>query len=150
MNIWSEGNIFQLDKKKDKKNVLNYHDIPLVPHAGKGLLKVVNRRFEECCKKRDCSQKNRGFPFIPIDHGHDICYSPTAGNKLADEVPPFLCFIGTCKAHGSGDRNLLWKVLSHLGGPPQMIIVIHKFHEVKKCVRLKDGSKPFDVEQGLK
>ena len=51
------------------------------------------------------------------------------------------------------DRNLLWRVLSRLGVPPQMITVIREFHDrMKACVRSSDGtcSKPFEVNRGLR
>ena len=65
----------------------------------------------------------------------------------------FLCFIDLQKAYDSDDRTLLWQVLARVGTPPQMIEVIHHFHDgMRACVQSDDGrcSEWFEVAQGLR
>ena len=68
-------------------------------------------------------------------------------------VSLFMCFIDLQKAYDTVDRTLLWQVLTHIGLPPQMVAVIHQFHDgMGACVRPNDGvgSDCFEVEQGLR
>ena len=65
----------------------------------------------------------------------------------------FMCFIDLQKAYDTVDRTLLWKVLTRIGVPPQIIAVIRQFHDgMITCVRPDDGvySDWFEVEQGLR
>ena len=70
------------------------------------------------------------------------------------ECPSFmLCFIDLQKAYDTVDRTLLWKVLTRIRVPPQMIAVIQQFHDgMRACVLPDDGvcSDWFEVEQGLR
>ena len=68
-------------------------------------------------------------------------------------VPLFPYFIDLQKAYDSVDRTLLWQVLARFGTPPQMIEVIHQFHDwMRACVRRDDSrcSGWFEVAQGLR
>ena len=68
-------------------------------------------------------------------------------------VSLFMCFIYIQKAYDTVDRTLLWKVLTRIGVPPQMIAAIQQFHDgMRVCVRSDDGvcSDRFEVEQGLR
>ena len=65
----------------------------------------------------------------------------------------FVCFIDIQKAYDTVDHILLWKVLTRIGVPPQMIAVIRKFHNgMRARVRPDDVvcSDRFEVEQGLR
>ena len=47
----------------------------------------------------------------------------------------FMCFIDLQKAYDTFDHTLLWQVLTRIGVPPQMIAVIHQFHDgLRGCV----------------
>ena len=67
-------------------------------------------------------------------------------------VSLFLCFIDLQKAYDSANRTLLWQMLARFEVLPQMIEVIHQFHDgMRACVRNDDGrfSEWFEVAQGL-
>ena len=49
---WKDAVITVLHKKGDKKECGNYHDISLVPHAAKILLRVVARRLRAYCEAK--------------------------------------------------------------------------------------------------
>ena len=68
-------------------------------------------------------------------------------------VSHFMCFIDLQKASDTVDRTLLWQVLTRIGVPPQMIVVIRQFHDgMRACARPDGGvcSDWFEVEQGLR
>ena len=72
------------------------------------------------------------------------------GRKVGVSLPT--CFIDLQKAYDTVDRTLLWRVLTRIGVPPQMMAFIRQFHDgMRACVRPDDGvcSDRFEVEQGL-
>ena len=75
-----------------------------------------------------------------LDHGHDDCGSQAAGNWAEGRVSLLLCFIDLQRAYDTVDRTLLWKILTRIGVPPQMIAVTRHFHDgMRACVRPHDG-----------
>ena len=64
-----------------------------------------------------------------------------------------ICFIDLSKVYDSVDRVLIWEVLARFVVPPQMIKVIHMFHDgMRARVQLDDGdfSAWLNVYQGLR
>ena len=65
----------------------------------------------------------------------------------------FMCFIGFKMAYDILDQTLLKKVLTRIGGSPQMSAVIQQFQdEIKACVRPDNGvcSDRFEAKQELR
>ena len=51
-----------------------------------------------------------------------------------------MCFIDLQKAYHTVDRTILWQVLTRIGVPPHMIVVIRQFRDgMRACVRPDDG-----------
>ena len=64
-----------------------------------------------------------------------------------------MCFIDLTKAYDSVDRTLLWIVLARFGVPPNILAVIHHFHDrMRAHIRTDDGgySDRFSARQGLR
>ena len=150
---WKDAVITVLHKNGDKTECGNYRGISLVSHAGEVLFKVVARRLsvyceakgllpeEQCGFRRDRSTTDMMFVVRRLQE---------IGRKAG--VSLFMCFIDLQKAYDTGDRTLLWQVLTRNGVPPQMIAVIRQLHDgMRACVRPDDGvcSDWFEVEQGL-
>ena len=140
--------------KKNRTERGNYRGISLVTHAGKVLLKIVATRLSAYCEARNLlSEAQSGFR--PYRSRTDMMFAVRRLQELGRKarVPLFLCFIDLQKAYDSVDRILLWQVLARFGVPPQMIEVIHQFHDgMKACVRNDDRrcSEGFKVAQGLR
>ena len=151
---WKDAVITVLHKKGDKTECGNYCGISLVSHAGKVLLKVVDRRLSAYCEaKRLLPEEQCGFR--PNRSTTDMMFVvrrlQEVGRKAG--VSLHMCFIDLQKAYDTIDRTLLWQVLTRIGVPPQMIAVIRQFHDgMRACVRPNDGvcSDWFEVEQGLR
>ena len=123
-------------------------------HAGKVLLKVVARRLSAYCEAKGLLPEEQ-CGFRPNRSTKDIMFVVRRLQKIGQKVGVslFMCFIDLQKAYDTVDRTLLWKVLTRIGVPPQMIAVIQQFHDgMRACVRPDDGvcSDWFEVGQGLR
>ena len=79
----------------------------------------------------------------------EVCRLRELGRKA--RVPLFLCSIDLQKVYDSVDRTLLRHVLARFGVPPQIIEVIHQFHDGRRAgVQSDDGvcSEWFEIAQG--
>ena len=121
--------------------------------AGKVLLKVVARRLGAYCKAKGLLPEEQCV-FRPNRSTTDMMLVvrrlQEVGRKA--EVSLFTCFIDLQKAYDTAGRTLLWQVLTRIGVPPHMIVVIRQFHDgMRACVQ-PDGvcSDWFEVEQGLR
>ena len=123
-------------------------------HAGKVLLKVVDRRLSAYCEAKGLLPEEQ-CGFRPNRSTTDMMFVVRRLQEIGRKagVSLFVCFIDLQKAYDTVDRTLLWQVLTRIGVPPQMMAVIQQFHdEMRACVRPDDGvcSDWFEVEQGLR
>ena len=110
-------------------------------HEGKVLLKVVARRLSAYCEAKGLLPGEQ-CGFRPNRSTTDIMFVvrrlQEVGRKAG--VSLFMCFIDLLKAYDTGDRTLLWQVLTRIGVPPQMLAVIQQLHDgMIACVRPDDG-----------
>ena len=151
---WKDAVITVLHKKGDKTECGNYFGISLVSHAGKVLLKVVARRLSAYCEAKGLLPEEQSG-FRPNRSTTDMMFVVRRLQKIRRKAGVFLsmCFIDLQKAYDTVDRTLLWQVLTRIGVPPQMIVVIQQFQDrIRACVRPDHGvcSDWFEVEQGLR
>ena len=132
----------------------NYRGISLVSHADKALLKVVARRLSAYCEAKGLLPEEQ-CGFRPDHSTTDImfvvCRLQEDGRKAG--VSLFMCLIDLQKANNTVDRTLLWQVLTRIGVPPQVMVVIQQFYDgMRVGMRSYDGvsSDWFEVEQGLR
>ena len=161
--IWREGKVPQqwkyavitiLHKKGDNTECGNYRGMSLVSQAGKVLLKVDARRPSAYCEVKGLLPEEQcGFRSdrSTTDMMFVVRRLQEIGRKAGVSV--FMYFIDLQKAYDTVDRILLWRVLTRIGVPPQMIAAIQHFHDgMRACVRPNDGvcSDWLEVEQGLR
>ena len=122
---WKDAVITVLHKKKDKTECGNYRGISLVSHTGKVLLNVVARRLGAYCEaKGPLPEEQCGFR--PDRSTTDMMFVVRRLQEVGWKagVSLSMCFIYLQKAYDTVDRTLLWQVLTRIGVPPQMIVVI--------------------------
>ena len=123
-------------------------------HAGKVLLKVVARRLSAYCEAKGLLPEEQSG-FRPNHSTTDMMFVVRRLQEFGRKagVSLFMCFIDLQKAYDTVDRTLLWQVLTRIGLPPQMVVVIQQLLDgMRACVRPDDGvcSDWFGVEQGLR
>ena len=110
-----------------------------MPHAGKGLLKVVARRLSAYCEaKRLLPEQQCGFrpDRSTTDMMLVVRKLQEVGRKAG--VSLHMCFVDLLKAYDTVDRTLLWRVLTRIGVPPQMIaVMLRKASEARVNRRLR-------------
>ena len=148
--IWREGKVLQqrkdavitvLDMKGGKTECGNYRGISLVSHAGKVLLQVVARKLSAYREAKGLLPEEQ-CGFRPDRSTTDMMFVVRRLQEIGRKagVSLFMCFIDLQKAYDTVDRTFLWKVLTRIGVPPQMIAVIRQFHDgMRACVRPDDG-----------
>ena len=131
----------------------SYPRPPESMNNSKVILKVVARKLNAYCEaKRLLPEEKCGFR--PDRSTTDIMFVVRRLQEIGQKagVSLFMRFIDLHKAYDTGDRTLLWQVLTRIGVPPQMIVVIQQFHNgMRAYVRPDDGvcSDWFEVDQGL-
>ena len=161
--IWCEGKAPQqlkdavisvLHKKGDKTEYVNCCSISLVSHAGKVLLKVAARRLSDYCEVKGLLPEEQ-YGFRPDRSTTDTMVVVCMLQEIRRKARAFLSmgFIDLHKAYATVDRTLLWRVVTPIGVPPQVIAVLRQFHDgMRACVGPVDSvcSGWFEVEQGLR
>ena len=122
---WKDAVITVLHKKGDKTECGNYRGISLVSHVGKVLLKVVARRLSAYCEAKELLPKEQ-CGFRPDRSTTDMMFVVRRLQEVGRKAGVSLhtCFIDLQKAYDTVDRTLLWQVLTRIGVPPQMIVVV--------------------------
>ena len=136
----------------------NYRGISLVAHAGKILLKIIARSFNEFCEREGIlPEEQSGFRPNRSTTDMTVNFVIRWLQELArkEQIPLYVdyVFIDLTKADDSADRTLFWTVLTRFGVPQKIISIIRQIYDgMRACVRLDDRacSGWFDVEQGLR
>ena len=97
-------------EERQPKECSNYHTIALIPHASKGMLKILQARLQQYvnCELPDFQahfRKGRGTR----DQIADICWIIEKARDFQKNI--YVCFIDYTKAFDCVDNNKLWKVL---------------------------------------
>ena len=123
-----------LNKKRDTTECGNYRGISLVGHAGKILLKIIDRRLNENCERVGILPEEQ-CGFRPNRSLIDTMFVIRRLKELVRKkrIPLYVCFIDLTKAYD--DRTPLWTVLARFGVPKRMISVFRQFHDgMRACV----------------
>ena len=123
-------------------------------HAGKVLLKVVAGILSTYCEAKGLLPKEQcGFRSDRSTTDMMFVVRRLQEIRRKAEMSLIMCFIDLQKAYDTVDRTLLWKVLTRIGVPPQMIAVIQQVDDgITACVQPDDGvySDWIEVKQGLR
>ena len=98
------------------KEYSNYHTVPLISHASKIMLKILQARLQQHtnCGLPDVQagfRKGRGTR----DQIANICWIIEKARQFQKSI--YFCFIDYSKAFDYVDHNKLWKILKNMGTP---------------------------------
>ena len=138
-NEWKKSVYVPIHKKGDKKECGNYRTIALIPHASKILLRILQKRLEyylipNLPREQAGFRKGRGTR----DHIANLRWMMEEAREF-DKVL-VLCFIVYKKAFDCVDHDRLWVVLSEMGAPRHLVILLKMLYQDQKAtVRTESG-----------
>ena len=102
-----------IPKKGHAKECPNYHTIALISHASKGMLKILQARFQQYVNHElpDVQagfRKGRGTR----EQIANICWITEKARKFQKNI--YFCFIDYAKAFDCVDQNKIWKILKEI------------------------------------
>jgi len=162
INIWITGGVPQdfkdesivsiFKNKGSRTNCDDYRGISLLSIAGKILARVILNRINKHLVSSVYPESQCGFR---AGRGTvDMVFGLRQLQEKAREHNRDLhmVFVDLAKAFDTIDRNALWKVLSKLGIPADMLSVIRSFHEGMQASVSSSGqsSDTFSVTSGTK
>ena len=105
-----------IPKKGNAKECSNYRTIPLISHASKVMLKILQARLQQ--------YMNRELPHVQAgfrkgggarDQIANIHWIIEKARELQENI--YFCFTDYAKAFDCVDHNKLWKILKEMGIP---------------------------------
>ena len=110
-----ESVFIPIPKKGNPKECSNYHTIPLISHASKVMLKILQARLQQYVNHELSDiqagfRKGRGIR----DRIANIHWMIEKSREFQKNI--YFCLIDYAKAFGCVDHKKLWKSLKEMGG----------------------------------
>ena len=124
---WKRSVFIPIPKKGNPKECSNYHTIPLISHASKVMLKILQARLQQYvnCEVPDVQagfRKGRGTR----DHIANIFRVIEKAREFQENI--YFCFIDYAKAFDCMDHNKLWKILKGIGIPDHLTCLLRNLY----------------------
>ncbi|XP_076054495.1 uncharacterized protein LOC143033187 [Oratosquilla oratoria] len=161
-NIWEgeeipkelrNATVISLFKDKGSKTDYgNYRGISLLPIAGKILARVMVNRLVIHVSEDNLSEAQCGFRPNRSTAGMIFATRQVQEKCIEKNMDLYAVFIDLTKAFDTVNREILWVILSKLGGPEKFVNLIKKFHDDMTGQVLSGGevSEPFNISNGVK
>ena len=124
---WKRSVFIPIPKKGNAKECSNYCTIPLISHASKVMLKILQARLQQYvnCELPDVQavfRKGGGTR----DQIANICWIIEKARKFQKNI--YFCFTDYAKAFDSVNHNKLWKILKEMGIPDQLTCLLRNLY----------------------
>ena len=124
---WKSSVFIPVPKKGNAKECSNYHTIELIPHVGKGMLKIFQARLQQYmnCELLDVQagfRKGRGTR----DQIANNLWIIKKAREFQKNI--YFCFIDYAKAFNCVDHNKLWKILKEVGIPNHLTCLLRDLY----------------------
>ena len=131
---------FHSNPKGNAKECSNYRTIPLISHANKVMLKILQTRLQQYVKHelpdiQTGFRKGRGTR----DQTANICRMIEKAREFQKNI--YFCFIDYAKAFDCVDHNQLWKILK------EMRIADHLMCLLRNRIQVRKQKLKLDMEQ---
>ena len=103
-----------MSKKGNAKECSNYCTVALISHASKGMLKILQAKFQQYVNG-ELPDGQAGFRKVRAtrDQIANICWIIVKAREFQKNI--YFCFIDYAKAFDCVDHNKLWKILKEMG-----------------------------------
>ena len=148
---WKKSVYVPIYKKGDKQECGNYRTIALISHASKVLLRVIQKRLEvflipELPIEQAGFRRGRGTR----DHIANLRWMMEKAREHQRDL--YMCFIDYKKAFDCVDHERLWVVLSDMGVPVHLIVLLRRLYTNQEAtVRTEFGETDnIDIGKGVR
>ena len=120
-------NVYIENSKGNSKECSNYRTIPLISHASKVMLKILQAIFQQYmnCELPDVQagfRKDRGTR----DQISNIHWIIKKAREFQKNI--YFCFINYAKAFDCVDHHKLWKILKEMGIPDHLTCLLRNLY----------------------
>ena len=124
---WKNSVFIPIPKKGNAKECSKYHKIPLISHASKVMLKILQGRLQQYV--------NYELPYVQAGFRKgrgtrnkiaDICWIIEEPREFQKNI--YFCFIDYAKAFDCVDHNKLWKILKVMGIPDNLTCLLRNLY----------------------
>ena len=124
---WKRSVFIPIPKKGDAKECSNYCTIPLISHASKVMLKILQARLQQCVN-HELPDVQAGFRKGREirDQIVNICWIMEKAREFQKNI--YFCFIDYAKAFDCVDHNELWKILKEMGIPDHQTCLLRNLY----------------------
>ena len=124
---WKRSVFIPIPKKGNVKECSNYHTIPLISHASKVMLKILQARLQqymnhELPEGQAGFRKGRGTR----DQIANICWIIKKAREFRKNI--YFYFIDYAKAFACVFHNKLWKILKEMGIPNHLTCLLRSLY----------------------
>ena len=146
---WKRSVFIPIPKKGNAKECSNSCTTPLISHASKVMLKILQARLQQNVKQegpdvQDGSREGRGSR----DQITNICWIIEKATEFQKNT--YFCFIDYTKAFDCMDHNKLWKIRKEMGIPDHLTCLLRNLyagqeatvrtgHETMDCLQIGKG-----------
>ena len=147
---WKRSVFIPIPKKANAKECSNYCTIPLISHASKLMLKILQARLQQYvnCELPDVQagfKKDRGTR----DQIANIRWMIKKAREFQKNI--YFCFTDYAKAFDCVDHNKLWKILKQMGIPDHLTCLLRNLYAGQEAtVRAGHGTTDwFQIGKGV-
>ena len=147
---WKSSVFIPIPKKDNAKECSNYHTIPLISHASKVILKILQVRLQQYVNHElpDIQagfRKGRGTR----DKIANICWIIEKARKFQKNI--YFCFIDYAEFFDCVDHNKLWEILQEMGIPDYLTCLQRNLYAGQEAtVRTGYGTTDqFEIGKGV-
>ena len=133
------------------KECSKYHTIPIISHASKVILKIIQARLQQYVNHEHPDvqagfRKGRGTR----DQIANICWIMEKAREFQKNI--YFCLIGYAKAFDCVDHNKLWKLLKEMGIPDHLTCLLRNLYAGQEAtVRTGHGTTAwFQMGKGVR
>ena len=124
---WKRSVFIPTPKKGNAKECSNYHTIPLISHASKLMLKILQARLQQYIN-RELPDVQAGFSKARVtrDQIANIHWIIEKSREFQKNI--YFCLIDYTKGFDCVDHNKLWKILQEMGIPNHLTCFLRNLY----------------------
>ena len=127
---FKDATVFYLYKRKGDRSICDKHrSTSLQSTAGKIMAQIILNRLAKHVSDNVLPETRRGFRSGRETTDMMFTARQLQGNSREHHRDLYIAFVNLTKAIHSDNRNLIWRLLSRIGCPCNLVNIIRSFHD---------------------